>query len=207
MKVLLAVPTAGHIQTETFGSLYSLGQLTGIPLYITQQCSVEINRESIIDKAIEGEYDYVIMVDSDMVFMPKDIDNLLVKIDSDKKIGMVAAIATLKTGELDYNVNWLDKKNGGWLAQDKKIKKVHRYLKDGACVQADMVGTGVSVFRVSALKELNKPYCIHTYEDGEWGGEDTSLCMNLQDAGYKTFMHFGTPVGHIGTAVYIPEMK
>ena len=52
---------------------------------------------------------------------------------------------------------------------------------------------------------LEKPYFRVFYDnDQNFWGEDVGFMGAVRDAGWKTCVHFGTNVGHIGTEVYEP---
>ena len=78
MKILVAVPTFENITAETFKSIYDLdahGHELSFEYVKGYDCARA--RNDIGKKTIEGGYDYVLMVDSDII-LPKDaLKNLL----------------------------------------------------------------------------------------------------------------------------------
>lgn len=73
MKILIAVPTFENIYPDTFKSIWDLdkgGHETDFEYVRGYDCATARNR--IAQKALDGKYDYVLMVDNDVV-IPKDV--------------------------------------------------------------------------------------------------------------------------------------
>ncbi len=77
MKILIAVPTYENIEPATFKSIYDLDPCGHeIDFESVTGYAVDIARNRIVDMALERGYDYVLMVDSDMVLPHDAIYNL-----------------------------------------------------------------------------------------------------------------------------------
>ena len=77
MKILIAVPTFESIYPDTFKSIYELdpcGHELHFDYVRGYDCATARNR--IAQNAIDGGYDYVLMVDNDVVLPPDAIANL-----------------------------------------------------------------------------------------------------------------------------------
>lgn len=78
MKILIAVPTFESIYPDTFKAIYNLakdGHEVDFDFVRGYDCATA--RNNIAQKALDGNYDYVLMVDNDVV-LPKDaLINLL----------------------------------------------------------------------------------------------------------------------------------
>ena len=78
MKILIAVPTFETIMPETFKSIYELDT-------IDAECNFDFvkgydcakARNAIVCKALSGGYDYVLMVDSDIILPPDTLLHFL----------------------------------------------------------------------------------------------------------------------------------
>ena len=72
MRILIAVPTFESIYPDTFKAIWELdrgGHTADFDYVRGYDCATARNR--IVQKAIDGEYDYVLMIDNDVV-VPKD---------------------------------------------------------------------------------------------------------------------------------------
>ena len=84
MKILIAVPTFESIYPDTYGSIYELdkgGHEVAFAFVRGYDCATARNR--IAQKAINGNYDYVFMVDNDVV-LPRTV--LLDMLDDPKAV-------------------------------------------------------------------------------------------------------------------------
>ena len=72
-KILIAVPTFESIKPECFKSIYGLIRPEGYSLYFDYVAGYDCAkaRNQIAKNAMAGDYDYVLMVDSD-IQLPSD---------------------------------------------------------------------------------------------------------------------------------------
>jgi len=78
MKVLIAVPTFETICPETFKSIYGLRGCDYLPLFdFVRGYDCARARNLICKEAIDGGFDYVLMVDSDVVLPDTTLEHML----------------------------------------------------------------------------------------------------------------------------------
>lgn len=84
MKILIAVPTFENIKPECFKSIYGLTRPEGCNLYFDYVAGYDCAkaRNQIAKNSMAGNYDYVLMVDSD-IQLPADTLIRLLECESD----------------------------------------------------------------------------------------------------------------------------
>ena len=90
MKILVAVPTFENIYPDTFKSIYDLdtaGHEVSFEFVRGYDCATARNR--IVQLGLDGKYDYVLMVDNDVV-LPKDTIQLFLDDLKDVCLGSYA---------------------------------------------------------------------------------------------------------------------
>lgn len=87
-KILIAVPTFEYIKPECFKSIYGLTRPEGYILYFDYVAGYDCAkaRNQIAKNSMSGNYDYVLMVDSD-IQLPADALVKLMECESDIALG------------------------------------------------------------------------------------------------------------------------
>lgn len=189
MKLLVGVPCASLINTQTAEDLQALFETT---MFVTGSLVYDA-RETIVKSAIENNYDYVLFVDSDMTFTPKDLNNLM---NSEKDI--CTGLYFGRKGNhcpIVYPKIYIDK--------DTLICHKENYLElpKEKLFKVEGCGMGFCLIKVSVLKDVIKRYGNCFYPLGNFG-EDLSFCWKANQLGYEIWCNKETSVGHIGDYVY-----
>lgn len=185
IKVLLGVITnRGFLPTYFVKSLFELFEYTkdnGIKADIRTFGSIEVQqmRNKCCRFAIENKYDYVFMLDSDMLY-PRDSIIKLMK----HKVDFVVGSATqriypfLPTQYKKFIEGFKDKSNRIFITKENK-----KLIRIG--------GSGVvgALIKVSCLKKLKVPYFKVEYiDDINVIGSDIYFCKQLVKSGIKLFL-------------------
>ncbi|MCX6802385.1 MAG: hypothetical protein NT067_04720 [Candidatus Diapherotrites archaeon] len=185
------VPSVFHTHFVNF--FVNASRDYSLRLFQIDSVAVDVARNVLAEEFLKSDCDYLLFLDSDIVFPPNIID-LLIRHEKD----FVSAIYFTR----------------------KKIKPMHRFLKDGEyvspnevkpgqLVEADAVGLGCSLIRREVVEKVsaqNKGLPLFKMEfrnRTEILGEDVFFCRLVQKAGFKIFVDTGTLVGHYG--VIAPE--
>lgn len=166
MKILIAVPTFENITPETFKSIYDLdrcGHDVHFDYVKGYDCAKA--RNAITCKALDGGYDYVLMVDSDIILPPETLRFFLEEpVDicfglyphKNSKDGK-AEIFKIGTDNYELRFHYSELK-------DKRIKV------KGA-------GFGCAFVSTDALKKMEYPYFKYVaYKSGNFLSEDLYFC-------------------------------
>lgn len=187
MKILIAVPTFENIAPETFKSVYDLDKAAHAVVFeYVKGYDCAKARNMISKRAISGEYDYVLMVDSDMV-IPSNALTLMLESTSDLVLGCYP-----HKNSTDHEVELF--------ADQKDYKTRLRYpdLPEGERIPVKGGGFGCALINVRIYKKLKYPYFKYvSYDNGTYLSEDLYFCSALRRAGGKIEADTRVRCGHI----------
>ncbi len=223
VKVLFGIPNEGHTECESYdnrlemafhlGSLQVLSTTTrteycgakfDIPDNTEYQFSLStvgkifpaLARERIGEIAMDNGFDYLFMVDDDMI-TPVDLFERLVK----HNVDIVAALAFTRYPPHSPVIYNLEKGYDGIRKERYYINNhVKRYPKD-TLVQCDAVGFGAVLIKVDVLRAMAKPIFMST----SGAGEDIHFCHKARECGFKVHMDTATKLGHLGQPKLVTE--
>lgn len=191
MKILIAIPTFETIQPETFRSVYGLeipkGAVCHFDFVRGYGCATARNR--IAAEAVALGYEYVLMVDSDIVLPRHTLPSLLAG-KPDVCLGCYPRRNTLsgvmelfKLGQDNYVDTWKD----GELLK----KEGHFEVKGG--------GFGCALVKTAILKDIPRPWFKYVeYPDGALLSEDNYFCGQVRATGRTVLADPRVRCGHIG---------
>ena len=185
------------------GSIFSLAGMG--PLDYVQTAFIEVGREDLAQRFVhECDEPYLLFVDSDQVFKREDAEKLVDAMEWYPKIGVCGGLTVFRDGRYKPVVQWFE--NDVHLPGEKLYKRTIRYMKEKVVKEVDWVGTGFTIIRREVFKEMDTPF-FRVYHDNEknFWGEDVHFIQSVKDAGWKTAVHFGTNVGHLGVVNYEPS--
>lgn len=200
-KVMIGTPAYdGRLESWYVHSLVSATKLCereNIQLdaiYMSYDALVQRARNDLIALALEEEYDCLIFIDSDMIFDPNWILEL---INSEKNV--IGGTTRKKTD--DYE---------GYSVKTRNLKK------ENGLIKVDCLGTGFVKISRRALLDIwnasdeytesgNNPkrmVCDIQIIDGELWSEDRVMSNKLNDCGYDVWLNPNMTCDHIGTKIF-----
>lgn len=196
-KILIAVPTFENIHPMTFKSIYDLKNPTGCNLYFEYIRGYDCARARniIAKKAISGEYDYLLSIDSDII-VPEDALLNYMQIPSDIVLGYYPR-------KDDRNMCEVYKLGDGFKKENRFSKAE---LKDSQSprIECNGGGFGCGFVRVNVLKTLRYPYFQYVnYPDGNLLSEDLYFCSMARHANnYKIYVDTRIRCKHIKQVIF-----
>ena len=204
MKILISVPTFENIYPDTFKSIYDLdvsGHDTDFRFVRGYDCATARNR--IAKLAIDGGYDYVLMVDNDVV-LPKDaLQNLLEDAkevclgyyahrDTDNIYRGRTCVCKLLTPEGVRSKNYpLDSEYTA--AELKMLKEKGEYK-----IRIHGGGMGCALIKTDVFKKIKYPWSYWmNYKDGKMLSEDLYFCENCRKASIQIYTDTRVNCGHM----------
>jgi len=171
MKILIAVPTFENIKPECFKSIYDLARPEGCDLYFDfvrgYDCAKA--RNQIARNAMAGNYDYVLMVDSD-IQLPQDTLVKLLECKSDIALGWYYR-KRIKTDQTVIFTFGKDFNDDNCITGTTMINEVPRPIevKGG--------GLGIALIKTDIFSNLPYPYFkFVTYPNDTVLSEDLYFC-------------------------------
>lgn len=197
-NVLIATPTMGSVRSEYLESLLRLDKSAhNVQFSSIGNTMVYEARNQLVLHALEKKSDYILFIDSDMVFEP-DMLNKLVSDAEYKGASLVTGITFTRS----FPVQPTFLKSLYWKSSTKHhVAVYHDYPKDdlfkiGGCGMAaclvcvDMIAETAEVFDESPFTPLPGL------------SEDYSFCWRLGEMGGQMYCDSSVKVGHVGTMIY-----
>jgi len=165
--------------------------------YARNKCLGGNTLEGVNQKPFQGkvDYDYIMWIDSDMVFKPSDFKALL---DMDKPIA--SGLYKTHNNENYATVISMDTKDflidGRFKFLDDKLLKV---LPDQ--FRVDYTGFGWILFKKGVLETLQYPWFKphwYSFEKNikEFTSEDVGICKSLREEGHLVYVNKNLIIGH-----------
>lgn len=192
-KILIAVPCMDQVPAQFASSLAMLQKGANITAVAFQISSlIWTSRDALATKAIQSEADYMLWLDSDMVFEPDTLLRLLEH----------AAPDTIVTGMYFRRVqpyspvlyDKIDIDEAGKVSTEQ-TKEVPEGLREVAGC-----GFGCVLTPVDALLDVLASY-QQMFAPITGLGEDLSFCLRARQCGYKIVVDPSIPLGHVGYQV------
>lgn len=181
-QVLIAVPTFESILPETFKSIY------GLDIPVDTQCQFDFvkgydcarARTAIADEAVQYGFDYVLMVDSDVILPSNTLVDLL-EGDPEVVLGIYPRKNTT-TGQTEIflpgHKDFVD-------ANNLNLDKLDTEPYSGR-FEAKGGGLGCALIKVDILKKIPKPWFNYVmYPNGNVLSEDNFFCDRATGYGFK----------------------
>jgi GT2 family glycosyltransferase len=157
-------------------------------------------RNEFFGLAYEQNYDIMVFIDDDECWD----ENILIDILKSEKDVVAVPVVNKNDKKIRFNV-WLNKNQ----EKDKdgyiEINQCGTgFLKLSKKVLVDLWESNTEVmFRTKKLKNI----CEYTYENGEFIGEDITLCKKIKELGYTIWLNPEHTVSHIGNKTYKGDFK
>ena len=188
-KILIAVPTFENILPDTFKSIYGLQRPDDSILLFDSvrgyHCAKARNK--IAMEAINDNYDYVLMVDSDMI-LPS---NTLVSMLEDPKPLCLGCYPRKNTADGTFEIFKLGQKD---------YIETYKYdeLKDlQGKIEIKRGGFGCALIDVNALRQLPYPYFKYVeYDNGDVLSEDNYFCSLMTKNNFSIYADTNVMCGH-----------
>jgi len=190
-KILIAIPTAKYIETDTFKSIFDLKIPEGYTADYQHFYGYRVDqvRNLIADWAIRG-YDYVFFVDHDITF---DKDTLQKLLSHDKDIVTGVYRQRNETQNIEIYDGNLQRMNSDYLLSSKED-----LLKIGGC------GFGCVLVKSEVLSKVGYPqFEYHVALDhNNTFSEDVDFCKKVIDKDFTIWCDKTILCGHIGTKTF-----
>jgi len=197
IRVLIAVPTFENIHPETFAAIYNMD----IPKDVTTDFryvkgyDCAMTRNKIAQMAIDGEYDYLFTIDSDVI-VPKDaLYNLL-----ERKPNVVFGAYPRKNDPTRTEI--FDVRQSEYSNKARWTVDALRKFK-GNRVEIRGGGAGCCLIKTSILKEVGYPQFLYVIYNQEHSflSEDLYFCTKVRDLNYKLYVDTRVICKHIGQKI------
>lgn len=207
-KIALGFLDHGTVRGEFARDLFFLaasrpGQFTGV-------CNVQDNlisrgRNRIVKHFLEGDEDWLFLLDADQRFTPETFDAIVEVADSRERpvlTGLYFAIESIPGLLYPLPTPTIYTRSP---EEDDRYNPITHYPPN-ATIQVDACGAGILLVHRSVFEKVNEIappefencwFQDRPLPDGDWIGEDIDFCQKVAAAGIKIFCHTGAISPHI----------
>lgn len=189
MKTIIAVPCMDSVQTEFFKSFANLKRVGNTCVSVTSCSLIYQARTDLGQIAIQEKSDFVLWLDSDMVFP----DTLMVDMMEDMK-GRDIVTAVYHMRRPPYQPVLWSKLRKGLTAEDTETEIAVEYPQE-ELFEVEGCGFGAVMMRTEVLESVVNRYHA-LFEPIPGFGEDLSLCLRARGCGYKIWCDPKLQIGH-----------
>lgn len=197
MRILLSVPTYENISPDTFKSIYGLDK-AGHQVFFNFQRGYDAAtaRNLIAEEAINGCYDYVFMVDGDII-LPSDALKHLMDPLSDIVLGIYpdrwrpnySVFHRTNCDTIDYTLDTCYT-----MADINAMPKGRHETRGG--------GFGCGLIKTEVFEHIDYPwFYFENYKNKTKLSEDLFFCEKIHKTNYKIEIDTRVRCGHIGKTV------
>lgn len=194
MKTMIAIPCMDTVQTEFAQSLVSLHPVGQIRPAFMSSSLIYKSRTDLSLIALAEKADFVLWLDSDMVFPPSLLVDLMADMEGRD---IVSGICHMRRPP--YTPVLYEKLRQGLEPAENDSKKLIDYPKD-APFKVEGCGFGCVLMRTSVLQTIvDKYHDVFTPLPGY--GEDLSFCIRARGCGFDIWADPRIQVGHKGSTI------
>lgn len=198
MKTLIAVPCMDMVHTLFFKSFVSLRCPPDTDVTVSSSSLIYDARNQLAKQAVEGNYDRLLWLDSDMVFNPDMIERF--NEDMDGGLEYVSALYFTRRAPVSpcvYKTCSVKLENGKHAPTCESITE----LPETPLFQVAASGMGAVMMSVSLVKRVADRYGL-PFSPVLGFGEDLSFCMRASELGVPLWCDSRISLGHAGQAIF-----
>lgn len=193
MKTLIAIPCMDQVPALFAQSLSTMRMVGECQIAFQIGSLIYTSRDDLARYAMKEGFDYVLWLDSDMVF-PEDFHERMLKTLTENNLDILSGIYYKR--KPPYSPVIFDKMQlKGKIWDYSWLEDVPDSLFEvGAC------GFGCVLLKTEVLMsvQLKHGYLFHPMQNG---GEDVAFCVRARDCGYKIMCDPTIVCGHVGNVV------
>lgn len=193
MKTLIAIPCMDQVPALFAQSLATMRMVGECQIAFQIGSLIYTSRDDLARYAMKEGFDYVLWLDSDMVF-PEDFHERMFKTLTENNLDILSGIYYKR--KPPYSPVIFDKMQlKGKIWDYSWLEDVPDSLFEvGAC------GFGCVLLKTEVLMsvQLKHGYLFHPMQNG---GEDVAFCVRARDCGYKIMCDPTIVCGHVGNVV------
>ena len=204
MKTLLAIPCMDMVHTGFMKSLLMMNRVGEIGFSIISSSLIYDARNNLAKHAIDGDFDRILWLDSDMEFKP----DLMVELMKDMDENNLDIVGGLYFTRRKPSIPVVYQKVGYYHSdEDDSVSPAalsyYEYPKD-QLFPCEGIGFGAVLVKTELVKKVQEKYGL-PFSPILGFGEDLSFCMRARDVGSEIYCDSRIKVGHIGQYTFSEE--
>ena len=196
MRTLIAVPCMDMVQTPFLKSILALAKPEGTRVGVISGSLIYDARNQLAAMAINGNYDRVFWLDSDMVFAPDLLCRMGALMDEDPGREMIAGLFfTRRYPIMPCIYSFLGERDGS-----PGFEFYEDYPRD-SLFEIQGCGFGAVLMTTDLIRRVANRYG-HPFSPIQPFGEDFSFCIRARETGAKIWCDSRVKVGHVGMSIF-----
>lgn len=199
MKTLIVVPCMDTLHTAFFTSAMQMRRVGECDIKVTSSSLVYDARNQLAKAAVDGGYDRILWLDSDMTFEPDLMERLNARLDE----GLEICSGIYFTRRAPVKPVIYQEVGAQPLGSGQMLPFAHSYLDypHDSLFECAGVGFGGVMMTVDLLKKVQEKYGL-PFSPILGFGEDLSFCLRLTEMGVKMYCDSSVKMGHIGLITF-----
>ena len=188
-KILIAIPTAKYIESDTFKSIYDLDVPEGYETEFQYFYGYNIEQIRNLISSWAVKYDYLFSVDSDIAF---EKDTLVKMLNHDKDMVSGLYIQRIPGQHI------LE------LYRDGKGNIPYEEIAHKGLVQVDGCGFGCVLIKSDVIRSIGYPQFVYksALDHKDTISEDVYFCTKAREKGFKIYADTSILCRHIGSSIF-----
>lgn len=194
MKILIAVPCMDQVPVPFCYSLATLEKTGECTLSMKSGALIYTSRDSMAIQAIQGEYDYVLWLDSDMKIPPDAFVRMMKTMQERKDIEILSGLYFRRVPP--YSPVLFDKlEMNGEECDYTEFKSIPEGI-----FECGAVGLGCCLMKTDVFFDVQSRFRQMFSPIGR-NGEDVAFCWRARQCGYKVWCDPSIVCGHVAYSV------
>lgn len=194
MKTVIAIPCMDTVQTEFVRSLVNMRYVGEVQFSFTECSLIYQARTALCRIALNAQADYMMWLDSDVVFQPDLMERFMEDIQGRD---MVTAVYHMRRPPFKP-VIWKTIRTG-LLPADTQVEQYIDYPTDDL-FEIDGCGFGAVLMKTGVIRDVADTF-HQTFGPIPGLGEDLSFCVRAKSCGYKIYCDPRIQIGHKGALI------
>lgn len=189
-KILIAIPCMDMVSARFAQSLATLKKVGKCTVSFLMGSLIYDSRNKLAGYALEMEADYILWLDSDMVFQPDTLERMMDTLNKHPHIDILSGLYFRRTTPFTPVLfNKLERDGETLVFED--VKEVPNDLFEVAGC-----GFGCVLMKTDCLFDIGMNWFTPFVD----AGEDCAFCMRAREKGYKIYCDPNISLGHMGYA-------
>lgn len=200
-KIMIGIPTIDKVDASFMSSVLGMDYSDGNKYSFTMRCNSLIYdaRGSMAVEAINGGYQYLLMLDSDMVMERDTVRRLAEGVQDKDFLTALYFKRKLPTSPLILqSLEWYDDPENG----PQEFAETYEQYPRNSVFEIQGTGFGCCIMSVEMLKHMAVVYRSNFFTPMPRLSEDYSFCWRAQKLGYKLWCDSRIKPLHAGLKLY-----
>ena len=194
-KILIAIPTARNIEATTFKSVYDLEVPDGYETFFQFFFGYQVDqvRNLIADWVVNGKYDYLFSVDSDISFAPDTLKKFLAH-----NVDAVSGVYRQRNADVQIIELFESNDKGGF------THIPYEKLKGQGLYEVGAMGFGCALIKHKVFADIGYPqFQYHSAIDhANTFSEDLDFCRKANNKGFRMYADTSVICDHHGAYTF-----